>query len=30
MQEKPPGSRYDLVLQQIRLLDETSRQKYAK
>jgi|GEM_PF-4850641 len=28
MQEKPPGSHYGLVLQQIRLLDETIRQKY--
>ena len=30
MQEKPPGSHYGLVLQQIRLLDETTRRRYAK
>jgi hypothetical protein len=30
MQEKPPGSHYGLVLQQIKLLDETTRQKYTK
>ena len=30
MQEKPPGSHYGLVLQQIRLLDEATRRKYAK
>jgi len=30
MQEKPPGSHYGLVLQQIRLLDKTTRQRYAK
>lgn len=30
MQEKPPGSRYGLVLPQIRLLDKTTRQRYTK
>ena len=30
MQEKPPGSHYGLVLQQIRLLDETTRRKYSQ
>ena len=30
MQEKPPGSHYGLVLQQIRLLDENTRRKYAQ
>jgi hypothetical protein len=30
MQEKPPGSHYGLVLQQIKLLDETTRRKYAQ
>jgi hypothetical protein len=30
MQEKPPGSHYGLVLQQIRLLDETTRRKYSE
>lgn len=28
MQEKPPGSHYGLVLQQIKLLDEATRRKY--
>ena len=30
MQEIPPGSRYGLVLQKIRLLDPTTRGQYAK
>jgi hypothetical protein len=30
MQEKPPGSHYGLVLQQIKLLDENTGRKYAK
>jgi hypothetical protein len=29
VQEKPPGSHYGLVVQQIKLLDETTRRKYA-
>jgi hypothetical protein len=30
IEEKPPGSHYGLVLQQIRLLDESTRQKYSQ
>jgi hypothetical protein len=30
MQEKPPGSHYGLVLQQIRLLDENTRLMYER